>query len=167
MDTKLPIHAPFGLFKTEPILVLSKNEIVSPEYLSAMAQLGDKEGYYLIVEFRRQDGSVYRPFNYMQRPNYWNAMFGTPMAVWRNVQDAAAIHLGIRNDIIANSEKAEKEEQGSDRWDQVYGNTRNTIESVLFHKIISAKTAEERARERDKNKEKRNKKKLEKGKQLH
>lgn len=125
---------PYKLFENELLVELQRHAVLSPETLTRLSQEGEAGGYFLLFKVTHENGPpTYRPFDYIRRPNYWNALLGPGGAIWKDKDTALAEFKGL----LGADEKGE--DAGSDKWAEVWGKeqTRNT--KVSFYLLTDKK----------------------------
>lgn len=132
--------APFKFFDSKTIFTLSRGDSLTPEELTKLSQQGEDRGYFLLLLITRNNGeTVYRPFDYIRRPNYWNMLLGIAMGVWRDSQQAQKEFGSLVSSEVEG-------EAGSDKWDQIWG-ANDTIFNIKveFKKLLHGSPRSSRA----------------------
>jgi hypothetical protein len=122
--------APFNLFEKNLIFELPAGSVLSPSALSKLSQYGDTRGYFLLVaiEQANRDTPIYRPFDYIRRPNYWNMLLGVNGGLWKNLEEVKDLFQDFISD---------NTEDGSDKWQQIWGEEKTRNTKVSFYRLSS------------------------------
>lgn len=130
MSIRVP---PYKTFQNELLFELERYAVLTPDDMSKLSRVGEENGYFLLFKITHENGPpTYRPFDYIRRPNYWNAMLGPGAAIWKDKDAALAEFKGLLG-------APEDADDGSDKWAEIWGAvpTRNT--KVGFYVLTDKK----------------------------
>ena len=130
--------APYNLFNKQEIYRADYGSSFSPEALSTMSRYGEQNGYYLLIAIQQTyEGvetakPVYRPFDYIRRPNYWNMLLGPSGGIWKTLDEAKSSFGALT---YSSSSSDGDVEDGSDKWWVIWGTESIKNTGVTFYRL--------------------------------
>ena len=135
---KMTQAAPYNLFNKQEIYRAGYGSSFSPEALTTMSRYGEQNGYYLLIAIQQTYAGaeiakpIYRPFDYIRRPNYWNMLLGPSGGIWKTLDEAKSSFGSLTH---ASSSSVGDAEDGSDKWWAIWGTEAIKNTSVTFYRL--------------------------------
>jgi hypothetical protein len=129
----MALAAPYNLFNKQEIVRLERRSSLTPSDLSKLAKYGENNGYYLLIAIERDGAAkpIYRPFDYIRRPNYWNMLLGPSGGIWKTLTEAK----GSFGSLTSSSSGDGDVEDGSDKWEQLWGSELSLNTAITFYRL--------------------------------
>lgn len=125
--------APYNLFDKQEIFRAERGASFTPEHLNTLSHYGERNGYYLLLAIERTGLSkpIYRPFDYIRRPNYWNMLLGHQGGIWRSLTDVKDAFGPVASSSSGDGDI----EDGSDKWEQIWGSEAVFNTAITFYRL--------------------------------
>lgn len=119
---------PYEQFNRQLIFELPRNGVLQPDDMSKLSRQGEAAGYFLLIKIWKmyQATPVYRPFDYIRRPNYWNMLLGPAGGMWMTSDEVEEKFSGLLG--------TAEDPAGSDRWQEIFspGDTRRNLKVGFY-----------------------------------